>query len=113
MHTRRWRGDLPVLRRAYGKLTDEDAKKTLLRVGLPELAQFCKESGWSDSELTLLDPQHSLPLVIHVGRFFEQSIRSIDLPKDGLMLPAEIVYHQVRTGAPACMPSSPAAQPVS
>ena len=95
--SRRWDGhNLALLRRKWAALP-ESSQPTFLRVGLEELAAFAAtHDSWQDpSDMRMLLPEYALPLLDLVHAFFESALRSVDIPKEGLILPREIIYYQV------------------
>lgn len=95
VESRRWEGNIALLRRAYAKV-DGDRLKTISIFHLHEVIALCRERKWAESELYhVQSPEFAVPLIMHVVRFFEQALKSGDLPKEGFILPDEIVYHQV------------------
>ena len=94
LHSRRWEGaNLALLRRQYAKLPAERLEG-LLALRVDELRDHCRQLGWTESKVASLTPDYAMPLIMYTKRFFEQSLRSIDLPKEGIVLPSDIVYHQ-------------------
>ena len=98
LHSRRWEGaNLALLRRQYAKLPAERLEG-LLALRVDELRDHCRQLGWTESKVASLTPDYAMPLIMYTKRFFEQSLRSIDLPKEGIVLPSDIVYHQAHLG---------------
>lgn len=102
LHSRKWEPNLALLRRSFAKLSDT-AQSDFLRADLPELIAFALQAGWQDSDMRLLRPEYVMPLLDAVQSFFEQSLRSIDMPKEGLVLPRELVYHQANVFPPSVL----------
>ena len=82
--TRRWECNLQLLRRSFAKNPEAAA------ITLEELhAALMKREADAD-----LRPEFA-PLLVHVLKFFDQTVRSNDLleAKEGLVLPTELVYY--------------------
>ena len=91
-HSRRWEANFAAIRRAHAKLDPEKAA-ACLQVEPEELAAVAQKNGLTEA-LDVRVQSDSRALIAQLRRFFEQAVlESSDQPKEGLVLPREIVYH--------------------
>lgn len=103
--TRRWECNLPALRRAYSKLP-EDRQSAVLDVSAEEVVKCAEAAGAGSGDLHAMGTEPGQSMLPHVMQFAETTLRSSDLPKDGIVLPRHVVYHPVRALSPEARASA-------
>ena len=66
-----------------------------MHIDVDDLTTYARKCGLTEpADLRAQAPENAVPLLLHVRKFFEYAVlESSDQPKEGLVLPRNIVYH--------------------